>query len=106
MKVLFCVLSPTPSSARSPSLVSVVSLLVARINMLPAFAKKTNELSSEAVKVRSVLLSATEPDVLVFEHLPKALGGRSVLPGSHASDGQLESMANRLARVMDELTAA
>lgn len=67
------------SKTRNRTLLSIVRPLVKFANNLPDYSKKTKELSSEARKVREALFAAKEPDVLLFEALPKALGIKECL---------------------------
>lgn len=55
-------------------LISVVSYLVRTIADLPPHVKKTRMLGGDAKAVRDAVLAATEPDTLLFESLPLALG--------------------------------
>lgn len=92
--------------ASSPTVVSVVGSLVARINMLSAYAKKTTTVSPQAKALRAALIEATEPDVLVFERLPAAVGQPPV-PAS-AGDASIDpkALALSVAGAMDELADA
>jgi hypothetical protein len=94
------------SQRHSASLVAVVSSLVAGINMLPAFAKKTTGLSREAVAIRGALLDATEPDVLVFNELPRLLDRAPLSPSSKMNRSELAGLADTVASVMEELAEA
>jgi hypothetical protein len=64
---------------RNGSVLGVLSYLVTRLIVpLPEYVRRTRNLSAEAVAVRGALLSATEPDNLLFNLLPEALGQSSV----------------------------
>ncbi|RME88892.1 MAG: hypothetical protein D6767_09445 [Candidatus Hydrogenedentota bacterium] len=54
---------------------------------LPDYTRYTQTLSEEARQVRKALFSATDPDQLLFEDLPKAVGSRSLftLPEKNVS---------------------
>ena len=52
----------------------VVSHLVRTIITLPPHVKSTKTLDKKTIKVRDNILTATEPDTLLFESLPNALG--------------------------------
>lgn len=54
-----------------PTVLSIVAHLVGQINGLTEYGKQTRNLSSETIAVRRALLDATEPDVILFETLPK-----------------------------------
>jgi ABC-type branched-subunit amino acid transport system ATPase component len=91
-----------------PTVVSVVGVLVQTINALPEYSKRTSRVSRAAQKVRAVLLAATEPDVLLFDDLPRALG----LPHVPADAGETKSgkafqrLANEVAGATSELVSA
>jgi hypothetical protein len=48
--------------------------LISRVRSLPESTRKTRRLGEVTLNVRAALLNATEPDRLLFEALPKALG--------------------------------
>ena len=91
---------------RVGSVLAVVSHLVALVNMLPEYTKRTKKLSADAVAIRRVLMDATEPDQLVFVAIPEALGG-SPIPAS-GTEGELAfaQTALRLANACAELRDA
>jgi len=59
---------------RNSTLLTIIKPLVRFISSQPAYTLKTKSLSQEALNVRDALLSAREPDMLLFWNLPKALG--------------------------------
>ncbi|TKJ32900.1 MAG: hypothetical protein CEE38_22015 [Planctomycetes bacterium B3_Pla] len=59
---------------RNSTLLTIIKPLVKFISSQPAYTIKTKNLSQKALKVRDVLLTAREPDVLLFWNLPEALG--------------------------------
>jgi len=54
----------------------VAQALFQRFKALTAYAQRTDTLSSDAKKVRSVVLKARDPEALLFDALPAALGER------------------------------
>ena len=56
------------------SLMGVVRPLVSAARNWPVFTRKTRTLSAHALAVRTALLQATEPDELLFQTLPQAVG--------------------------------
>lgn len=76
----------------------VVSRLVRTVNSLPKCVKDTGTLDKDAAAVRDAIGRATEPDTLLFESLPEALGLGSVR-GSKA-EARLDEFAARLARAV------
>ena len=56
------------------SVLDVVSHLVRTVSALPPYVKHTKNLPKSAISIRDTVFVATEPDTLLFESLPKALG--------------------------------
>lgn len=97
--------APLPSKVRNTTLLGVVRPLIRFATALPPVTKKSATLSREAAAVRDALLSAREPDNLVFETLPKACG----LPPFAAEDlaettsRQIATFRRGLLRALTEL---
>lgn len=85
-------------------LIPVVRQLCGLAHRLPEYSKKTKSVTVEAQRVRSALLSAREPDVLVFEQLPEALGLPSMLLDTPTAKPR--EFAQRLAGTLQELQMA
>lgn len=85
-------------------MVGVVGRLVWTVRMLPVYTGRSKNLSKTALAVRNAIQGAVEPDTLLFESLPRALGmgplGRSI-------DMRVTSrFASSLTRSVNELLAA
>lgn len=63
-----------PKGPRNATLLTVVRPLIRFANGLPAVTRNSEELALEATAVRDALLGVLEPDLLLFEALPAALG--------------------------------
>ena len=61
-------------TATPPTMLSVVSHVVGVARVLPVYAKRTKRLDSRTLAVRDAILNAREPDVLLFDDIPRALG--------------------------------
>ncbi|OPL12256.1 MAG: hypothetical protein AVO34_07605 [Firmicutes bacterium ML8_F2] len=59
---------------RNLNLLGVVGPLIKFISGLPEYTLNTKNISSEAIKVRLAIQNSTDPAVLVFQELPKAVG--------------------------------
>ena len=59
---------------RNSSIVGVVGPLLGFARSLPAYTQNTKQLEEKALTVRTALFTTTEPDGLLFEGLPMALG--------------------------------
>lgn len=65
---------PSVSRIRNATLLGVVRPLVRFVTALPPVTRRARDLSPEAAAVRDALTNATEPDQLIFETLPMAVG--------------------------------
>ena len=63
-----------PMTVGDPDLLMVVTPLIRSIAQLPKYALTTQELSEISKNVREAILNAREPDKLLFNQLPEALG--------------------------------
>jgi energy-coupling factor transporter ATP-binding protein EcfA2 len=59
------------------SILDIVGYLVRTVSSLPPYVKKTKRLDKKTITIRDTVLDAIEPDTLLFDSLPKALGFRS-----------------------------
>ena len=97
---------------RVGNVLAVTLYLAGRMRGLEQWTRRTSHLSADALAVRDALNEATEPDVLLFELLPVALGHAPIAPGRKGAGAQrelrrsdLEAFAEGLARCIDELTS-
>ena len=88
---------------RNSTLLSVVKPLIAFARSLPAYTRSTRRLSVNAKAVRDALLSATEPDELLFTILPEACGLEAFKPRQREREERVEEFSKRLAASIDEL---
>ena len=63
-----------PIKTEKPDLLTVVTPLMRFIAQLPKYTLSTQELSDNAKNLRKTVLSAREPDELLFKQLPEAFG--------------------------------
>lgn len=95
-----------PGTSEATTVVSVVSKLVSQVNMLPEYSKKTRRLEDTAVAIRTSLLSATEPDVLLFDALPRAVGADPIKTRDRRHEREFQQIADSVAHAMSELRYA
>ena len=57
-----------------PTLLVIVRPLISFIQKLPRYTMLTQDLSDAAIALRKAITDAGEPDTLLFEQLPQALG--------------------------------
>ena len=88
---------------RVANVLAVVGQLVARARRLDTFTRRTNSLDDATVKVRDALFTAVEPDELLFQILPEALGLPHV-PASAREYPATDTYASRLLAAMTDLT--
>jgi len=67
---------------RVANVVAVVAHLVSRARRLDNYTRRTASLAPTTCGVRDALLSATEPDELLFSTLPSVLGFDEIAPGA------------------------
>ena len=74
-------------------MLGVVGRLMWMVRMLPRYTSRTKSLGKKTLAVRDAVQNAVEPDTLLFESLPKALGmgplGRSI------SERRIEQVCRR-----------
>ena len=63
-----------PTATQKPDLLTVVTPLMRAIAQLPKYTLATQALSDHAKNLRKVVLSAREPDELLFTQLPETFG--------------------------------
>lgn len=91
------------TNTRVASIVNVVGPLLARARSLPYYSQRTRQLSEPARAVRGALFAATEPDLLIFEDLPQALGLRPISPSDPTAAELVDSYIGALSSALDEL---
>ena len=80
-------------------MLGIVGHLVGVVRSLPAYTRKTKRLTKDALAVRDAVQGAVEPDTLLFETLPRALGAGS-------SNVDAVGFADGLGRAVNELRGA
>jgi hypothetical protein len=90
---------------RNATVLGVIRPLVRFASSLPGVTLKATDLGREALAVRDSLLSETEPDRLLFERLPAALGLAPFGTGSPTNDEnhRLTEFRGALFRALREL---
>lgn len=99
---------PGPDRMRNQTTLEVVRPLITFANELPEYTRNTSRLSETAQRVCSALLSAREPDELLFTSLPEACGIEPFSTGepSAAEERQAANFVKKLRRALAELAAA
>ena len=79
------------------SLLDVVGYLVRTVSTLPPYVKSTKKMDKKTIRVRDNIMTATEPDTLLFKLLPRALELDII------SDTQNKKFAKLLAKSINTL---
>ncbi|HEY2933107.1 MAG TPA: hypothetical protein VGK99_15300 [Acidobacteriota bacterium] len=87
---------------RGEHLISVVRPLYRFFNRLPSYVRQTTNVSPRTAAVRDALFHATDPDVLLFEALPRACGFEP-FPPSQARLEEVEQFFETLRTALSEL---
>ena len=95
-------LQPSFRKHRVANVLTVVGHLVTRISRLDNYTLHTQNLSVATVRARGVLMTAVEPDELLFGSLPEALGFPPILAKAQEYD-LAEAYAAGVGEVLDEL---
>jgi hypothetical protein len=69
---------PRVQKGRNSTLVSVVRPILNTFREMPEYARTTRRLGASTISVRNALIEAREPDQLLFNLLPEAVGMRPV----------------------------
>lgn len=91
---------------RVGGVLTVISNLLSTVTTIPTHIQKTKRLSKETLAIRKVLLSATEPDELLFSALPQILGYKTIAARSKYEKEDIDSLSQSLAEAMTELRFA
>lgn len=94
--------SPRPG-VRNAALLAVARELLDKVRVLSPYAQRTKSLSREADAVRTALREAREPDVLIFDALPTALGLPAVLARGKADRQAAQQYASALVTALAEI---
>lgn len=103
---LMNILGLNKTGKRDTELLDVVRPLCRFAAKLPVYSHKTKRLSPHATAVRSALLSAREPVVLIFHDLPKACGFKPFSADKQASEKEIVGFVDSLKEAIDEVKAA
>ena len=89
-----------------PGVLTIVGHLVRCAGSLPAYTRQTTRLSREATELRRALLTATEPDQLLFVAIPEALGFAAIAASADRDEKEVRDLAAGLADAVEELDRA
>jgi len=95
-----------PTSSRNATLLSIVKPLITFVKKLPRYTLHTGRLNQSAINVRNTLLNAKEPDLLIFNSLPKALGVPELKANGTEGHTEAKEFRRRLVKALQELQTA
>lgn len=91
---------------RNPALLAITRALLDRVRDLSSYARRTRRLSDHAAAVRDTLVTARDPDDLVFAALPRALGLDAIIPSTMCDETTAAEYANALGAAVKEIQTA
>ena len=97
---------PVSAEGSPPNLLVIVRPLISFIHKLPRYTMLTQELSDTAIALRKAIANAREPDALLFEQLPQALGFDAFGPSVEADSNAVHQFFNTLRGALSELNRA
>ena len=85
----------------------VVSVLLSTFQSLPPYISRTKNLDQETLAVRQALLTATEPDELLFVTLPEQLGFKAITAKStKIKSEELDNLTKKISKGIQTLNTA
>ena len=94
------------AASRNPALLGVTAPLLALIRGMPAYTLRTSAVSESARSVRNAIMTAREPDELIFTDLPKALGMEGLGTKAGSNQAQFAAFGAQLQKALEELNDA
>ena len=87
--------------------IQIIKALYREIYALNPYARNTKAtLSVESVSMRQAFLTASEPDRLLFEQIPKIVGFAPILPETKLNESDASSLASSIAQFFRELKSS
>ena len=97
---------PVSAPGKAPNLLVIVRPLISFIQKLPRYTMLTQDLSDAAIALRKAITDAREPDALLFEQLPQALGFDAFGPLAETDSKTVDAFFNTLRGTLSELNRA
>ncbi len=88
---------------RNASTLSIVAPIVRSFNNLSDYSRKTKLISKDAQQLRNAVLMSREPEVLLYEKMPQALGMNSFLKRKNVSEATIKKFAKKLDKTLTEV---
>ena len=97
---------PVSTMGKAPNLLVIVRPLISFIHKLPRYTMLTQDLSDAAIALRKTISDAREPDALLFQQLPQALGFDPFGPLAETDSKTVDAFFNTLRSALSELNRA
>ena len=97
---------PVSMMGKPPNLLVIVRPIMRFVDKLPRYTMLTQELSDAAIALRKAINDAREPDALLFEQLPQALGFDAFGPLTETDSETVDAFFNSLRSSLSELNRA
>ena len=97
---------PVSAKGSPPNLLVIVRPLMRFIAELPRYTMLTQDLSDTAIALRKTITDAREPDALLFEQLPQALGFDPFGPSTETDSKTVDVFFKTLRGAFSELNRA
>ena len=97
---------PVSTMGKPSTLLVIVRPLISFIQKLPRYTMLTQDLSDTAIALRKAIADAREPDALLFEQLPQALGFDPFGPSMETDSKTVHQFLNTLRGSLSELNRA
>ena len=97
---------PVSAEGSPPNLLVIVRPLISFVHKLPRYTMLTQDLSDAAIALRRAITDAREPDALLFEQLPQALGFDAFGASVEADSKTVDAFFNTLRGALSELNRA
>ncbi len=97
---------PVSTMGKPSNLLVIVRPIMRFVDKLPRYTMLTQELSDAAITLRKAINDAREPDALLFEQLPQALGFDAFGPLTETDSKTVDAFFNSLRSSLSELNRA
>jgi hypothetical protein len=93
-------------ASRNGTLLGVTGPLLTTVRNLPAYTLQTSDLSERARAVRDAILTAREPDELIFTELPRAFAMEALGTKAGSNQAEFAAFSLQLEAALKELNGA
>ncbi|XVV02478.1 ATP-binding protein [Actinosynnema sp. CA-248983] len=91
---------------RNPAILGITQVLLDYIRTLSSYARRTKRMSEAAIAVRAELVSAREPDELIFAALASAVGCEPISVQARRDEAAADTYVSSLLAALEEVRTA